>query len=327
MPTGSEPPTISVILLTYNHERYIEQAVRSVLEQSFTGPLEILVGEDCSTDRTPAILRRIDAECPGRLTLSLRPRNLGLSANLEDCWRRCRGRYIAILEGDDYWDDRMKLTTVVEYLNAHPESSGCYHACRRVSTVGWRKQTLRRPEHRPAAPLVLDDMFWENPIQSYSVMTYRRGLVTQFPEWHRRFACGDWVLHMLHAEHGPIGFLPREMAVYRFHPGGMMATLSMERQWREFFSIMERMDQHFQGRCSPQIAAARNRFIEQKAANYEYLQKIERRYRALGLGLIAAACRRIRLLWHRRPTDGSPAGEASSISPNAVVDELPRQPS
>jgi glycosyltransferase involved in cell wall biosynthesis len=311
MSSSAETPVVSVIVLTYNHERYIEQTVRSVLAQVAPWPVEILVGEDCSTDRTPEILRQLDAEHPGRLTLLLRPKNLWFGANLADCWQRCRGRYIALLDGDDYWTDTRKLAKNVTALEAHPEWSACFHACEVVSMHGRRMQTVLRPERFPTGPTRLEDMFEENPIQTPTVMTYRAGVVPHIPEWHRSLACGDWVLHMLHADRGPIGFLPDVMAVYRSHPNSMMATMPMARRWQEMFTIWEQMDRQLDYQYSPQIAAARRQFVERVAANYEYLQKVERRYRALGLERLARLC-----TWLVRPSGTATSGTATDPGGN-----------
>ena len=89
--------------MTYNHERYIRDCILSVLFQDFGGDLEILVGEDGSTDGTRAILKKLDARFPGRLTLLLREANMGPFDNLRDLAGRAKGEFIAHLDGDDYW--------------------------------------------------------------------------------------------------------------------------------------------------------------------------------------------------------------------------------
>jgi hypothetical protein len=201
-----------------------------------------------------------------------------------------------MLEGDDYWVDPHKLTKAVQMMEAHPEFTGCFHACEVISTLEGRNERSIRPLTFPAGPVRLQDMFDGNLVQTYSVVMYRRGVVTRFPDWHRSLACGDWALHMLHAEHGPFGFLPDVMAVYRLHPGGLMSSLSTVRRWQEFFTIWWEIDRHFQGRWSTQITAARNRFIERIGSEYPTLKRIERRYHLLQLDHVAAALRWVKSL-------------------------------
>lgn len=288
---------MSVILLTYNHAKFIEQAARSLLAQDverLPGPIEIIVGEDCSSDQTPDILRRLDQEFPGRMTLLLRQQNLGLSANLEDCWRRCRGRFIAILEGDDFWTDTNKLTKVVQHLNDHPQYSGCWHAYHLESTVSSvPSEILPRPT--PIAPIGVKDLLEKNHLRSYSLICYRRGLVPNFPLGHRRLASGDWLLNLLHAAHGPFGFLPDVMATYRFHPKGTIFRLE-GRRITESLEVLFNFDHEVQGRFHEQVAEAFHRHQMVLSEEIAGVRKISARYHALRLDKVAACVK-----WFLRP--------------------------
>src|SRR6478736_8585051 len=111
----------STLIVTYNQEKYIEQAVRSALMQETNFPHEIVIGEDCSTDGTREIVARLAAENPGRIRAILRPRNLGMHENHRATHAACDGKYVAMLEGDDYWVDPLKLQKQANFLDAHPE--------------------------------------------------------------------------------------------------------------------------------------------------------------------------------------------------------------
>lgn len=118
---------VSVAVVTYKHEAYIREALDSILMQQVTFPYEIVVGDDCSPDGTPEILKEYAARYPGRFVLLLRKKNLGATANSYDIKCHCRGRYIAQLEGDDFWTDPHKLQKQVDFLEAHPEYIGTAH--------------------------------------------------------------------------------------------------------------------------------------------------------------------------------------------------------
>src|SRR3954451_17918743 len=96
---------VSALIITYNQEKFIEQAVRSALMQKVNFPYEIVIGEDCSTDGTRDIVRRLAEENPGRIRAILREKNLGMHLNHRATHAACTGQYLAILEGDDYWTD------------------------------------------------------------------------------------------------------------------------------------------------------------------------------------------------------------------------------
>ena len=279
-------PLVSVIVSTYNHERSIAAALRSVLGQQFAAPVEILVAEDWSTDRTQEILASLGAEFPDRFRVLSRGRNLGLSQNLEDAFRQCRGRYISILEGDDEWIDPLKLERVVSALEAHPAWSGCFHSCR-METEGVARPDEILPHPPPPAEVALEDLLRRNYVPTYSTVTYRRGVVAEFPPWHRRVSNGDWGLHMLHAAEGPLGFLPPAMTAYRVHGGGLWSGKPVTERWFEALTIWAAIDAHFAWKYSAQIAAARAEYLGEISREYADLKRIEQRYHALGLDRVA----------------------------------------
>lgn len=128
--------TVSVVILTYNHERYIAQALESILSQKVDFRYEILIGDDASKDETPEILRKYQELYPEIIRLTLREENIGATRNAYELLRTAQGRYIAACEGDDYWCDDNKLQKQVDFLDSHPQYIGCAHACRIVDENG-----------------------------------------------------------------------------------------------------------------------------------------------------------------------------------------------
>ncbi len=129
---------LSVILITYNHGDYVEKALSSVMAQETDFPFEVVVGDDCSTDNTRNILEEFarkypehGASGPGdrQIRLFIRPENTGgrPTLNVYETTMRCNGRYLAYLEGDDYWTDVHKLQKQVDLLDAHPEYIAVTH--------------------------------------------------------------------------------------------------------------------------------------------------------------------------------------------------------
>lgn len=120
---------ISVIVITYNHEPYIKQALDSILMQELPFSWELLIGDDASTDRTAMILKEYEKRYPDKIKLYLRKENIGASKNLYELLSHAMGDYIALLEGDDYWTDYNKLKKQVEFLESHSLFSACTHDC------------------------------------------------------------------------------------------------------------------------------------------------------------------------------------------------------
>lgn len=118
---------ISIIMPTYNHEKYIRQALDSIFMQETSYSFEILIGDDCSSDHTQEILLEYQKAHSGCIRLFLREKNIGASRNAYELLTKARGKYLATLEGDDYWTDPHKLQLQVDFLEAHPEYIGCTH--------------------------------------------------------------------------------------------------------------------------------------------------------------------------------------------------------
>ena len=115
---------ISVLILVYNHEPYLEKALNSVLAQKTSYQFEVLVGEDCSPDHSKDILRKYERNYPGFFRVIYREKNVGGTKNAYDLLKKARGKYIAFLEGDDYWISNTKLQKQTEFLNSHLEYQG-----------------------------------------------------------------------------------------------------------------------------------------------------------------------------------------------------------
>lgn len=117
----SKNPLISVKMITYNHELYIAQAIEGVVKQETGYPFELIIGEDCSTDRTMEIVLEYQKKYPDIIRVITSDKNVGAKRNGYRTTKACRGKYIAFCEGDDYWHDSYKLQKQADYMESHPE--------------------------------------------------------------------------------------------------------------------------------------------------------------------------------------------------------------
>lgn len=210
-------------MITYNHEKYIEQATRSVLEQDVNFEYEIVVGEDCSTDATASILKDLERKHQKRIKIIYRPANLGGKANFLSTLSQCNGEYIAFLEGDDYWSSNNKLRRQVEFLDQHPEAVCVFHRTRVINgkLVGLPPIL---PAVDPAELFSLDFLLPGNQLSVSSLLT-RRACLRDIDTWFL-FRPRDWALFMMLATQGDLGFIPLEMSHYRVHAEGSWIRLS-----------------------------------------------------------------------------------------------------
>lgn len=124
--------TVSIYVPVFNHEKYVIQALDSILMQQTEYSYEVFVGEDCSTDNSRQVLQDWEAaHKDSRFHFFYRKTNMYRSpiTNTGDLKRRCTGKYIICLEGDDYWTDPLKLQKQVSFLESHPEYLAVTHNC------------------------------------------------------------------------------------------------------------------------------------------------------------------------------------------------------
>lgn len=177
---------LSVVMTTYNHERYIATAIESVLRQQTSFGVEIVIGEDCSTDRTLNIALDYQAMYPEAIRIVRSEQNVGWRENYRRTIAAARGKYIAMLDGDDYFTHRKKLQMQVDLLEANPDVGMCYGRSERVDENG---NTTIYPEGECAT--TFEAMLRRNPAENCTVVA-RRHLVEQYyaevephnhPEW------------------------------------------------------------------------------------------------------------------------------------------------
>ena len=140
---------VSVAVITYNMERYLPQLLDSILMQKTDFRYEIVVDDDYSPDRSREILLDYQRRYPDRFVLSLRDMNVGGSRNMYGVLRMCSGKYIAILEGDDWWEAEDKLQYQYDFMESHPEyiAMYCNSWCELSTTESIRK--VRRDIDKP----------------------------------------------------------------------------------------------------------------------------------------------------------------------------------
>lgn len=120
---------LSIICATYNHEKYLKFALDGILMQKTNFQYEVLIGEDCSTDESKRILKEYEHKYPGYFTIFYREKNYGIDQNFNDLYKKAHGKYVIVLETDDFWIDPYKLQKEVDFLEDHPEFIAVSHRC------------------------------------------------------------------------------------------------------------------------------------------------------------------------------------------------------
>ncbi len=235
---------VSVLMLAYNHAQYIAQAVDSVLMQQVDFDYEIVIGEDCSTDNTRDILLRYQQENPEKIRLLLPEKNLGMHDNLIQTFKACRGDYIALLEGDDYWTSPDKIQKQVDFLDARDDHTICFHKAlvrERDGRPDWYIPVAFQPKQVFNLQYLLGVC---NPMTTASIM-FRQGFIHELPDWVYDLGFTDWVLQILLAQHGKIGYINETMSVYRIHLQGNWSQQNQIQGLLGKIKFFEHLSKHF----------------------------------------------------------------------------------
>ena len=214
---------VSVAMITYNHEAFIAQAIESVIMQKTDFTVELVIGEDCSTDATRAIVQSFEDQFPDRINVLFPNQNLGMIPNFVATLEKCRGQYIAVCEGDDYWTDPLKLQRQVDFMEANPDCSMCFHWTCQLNEMTGEIEIIRLMDRKIKPFYTLKDVVRTNFIPTASTL-FRKSLVPKLPDWYFTAPVGDWPLFVLYAQKGKVGLLNQIMSVSRIHPGGIWSN-------------------------------------------------------------------------------------------------------
>jgi glycosyltransferase involved in cell wall biosynthesis len=251
---------LSICMITYNQELFVVEAIESVVHQKTEFPFELVISDDCSTDSTPSIIQSYKQQYPELIRIIHRAENLGMIANFLQTIRECKSKYVAFLEGDDYWTDNHKLQKQVDLLEKVPGIAVCSHP---VRIKNQQTGTLGKLKTKKIKRLTsTKDILTLNYIATCSVV-FRNLNKGVFPDWIRSLSMGDWPVHILNSLHGDIYCLPEYMGVYRVHDtSGWSKNLSSisgkikttEKKLELFMELKNNFPAKWQGIISSQIS-------------------------------------------------------------------------
>ena len=210
--------SVAIFMVTYNHEKYVCQAVESIVSQKTSFPFKLFIGEDFSTDSTRDICIKLKEKYPDKIELLLTEKNIGALQNAFRVYEACitYGKHTAICEGDDYWTDKNKLQKQFDFLEANPEFNIC---CHRAKVLNEKTKTIKTPKVLKQTVFSQEDVANHNFIQTLTMM-FRNSAWKGLPEAYFNSISGDYFINMMLSESGKIKYFSDVMAVYRQHEGG-----------------------------------------------------------------------------------------------------------
>jgi glycosyltransferase involved in cell wall biosynthesis len=282
-PVNKLDPVVSVLVFAYQSVKYIKKCLNSILMQNTGFNIEIIIGEDQSSDGTREVCIEYANKFPDKVRLFLRNRELSIFNDEKGNYEKilngaftrmsARGKYIAYCEGDDYWIDPLKLQKQVDLLEAHPECPMCFHDVLSI----WEGKTYRPDYLCPndlAETVTLEDIVTRLPFIHMTGILVRRHVLDSLPEFINNVWCGDFVLNLWCAHHGSLIYLNEVMSVYRRHSAGMNTTVGadIDRQ----FPVQEYIYREFNRVSGFKYTELTNRAIKRVRSEYQYY-KLKRR--------------------------------------------------
>lgn len=260
-------PLVSILCVTYNHEPYIAQAIEGFLMQKTSFPVEIVIGEDCSMDRTRAICMEYQQKYPEKIRLFMREKNLGAMQNHLLAMEACEGKYIANCEGDDYWTDPNKLQKQVDFLEAHPDYTISSHNVQVVyqgankAPQEWSRKWSRQES------VSIEDILKFGGGASGSLV-FKKTALWPLPDWFKEQKGADWSMQILCAAKGKMKYFRESMGVYRIHDAGAYSAATKKTQaenldlveylYASMDSLISALDKHFNFKYSKLLDISRN---------------------------------------------------------------------
>lgn len=228
MPTAHSPK-VSIVVLTYQQVDYIEQCLDGILMQRTAFPIEVLVGDDGSTDGTRELCMRYARDHPEKVKLFLREQSDRNPAhppgrdNLLALLHAATGEYITRCDGDDYWTDPDKLQQQADHLDAHPDHAACFHWVQAIDEHTGSAERLYGG-YASKSHFTMEDTMSVRSICHPSSFMYRHKALPTLPLWLGRVISADMAMYSMVAASGALFCIQAMMGVYRKHDASVTAS-------------------------------------------------------------------------------------------------------
>jgi glycosyltransferase involved in cell wall biosynthesis len=242
---GRDGIVVTVILLTYNHEQFIADALHGVFAQETPFAVELIVTEDHSTDGTLAVIDAVRAQTGHEFTVLSSAVNLCSNVVFRRALDVAAGEFVATLDGDDYWTDPHKLARQVELLGQRADLAMCFHDVVKLDDA---TGAILEETALGTVELSRCDLAQGNDIPGCSPVI-RRSCLAHLPASFDDAEFGDWPLYLEATKHGAAAGIGATMGVYRLHGGGIWSGDSTEKRDLQRLRFLDRVDRTVKREC------------------------------------------------------------------------------
>lgn len=214
---SQKSPVVSVCCATYNHENYVSEAINSFLMQETDFPFEIIIRDDCSTDKTAMIIRAYVEKYPNIIKPIYETENhysKGIIP-MPVIFKKAVGEYFALCDGDDYWTDKGKLQIQIDEMEKYPEVDICFHYASELRRNKKGKDFAKRANMKKVfttSEVILGD----GEFCPTASLVLRQEVIKTLPDWFYKFApVGDYFIQIFGSLRGGALYINRNMSIYR----------------------------------------------------------------------------------------------------------------
>jgi glycosyltransferase involved in cell wall biosynthesis len=240
---------VSVCMITYNHACFIEQAIMDVLEQHVNFKMELVISDDYSTDNTAEIIRNLILNNTTSVAIRFleNKENIGVNRNFLNCLYACKGKYIAICEGDDYWVDKSKIQTQFDFLETNPSFVMSFHMAETKFSNG--KKGYLIPNETTKTNLSFGDL-----ISGYytipTLTTFFRNIIkNKLPDQFLQVTNCDTFLFLFLTHHGDAYFHSNiGNATHLLHEGGIWSMKNAYERSKKSYRTYSKLYEYFKDR-------------------------------------------------------------------------------
>ena len=224
---------VSVYCLAYNHEKYIRDCLDGFVKQKTNFNFEVIVHDDASTDRTAEIIMEYAKKYPDIIKPILQKENQyskGALITLDIIFPKCKGKYIAVCEGDDYWICDTKLQQQADIMEEHPEYVACVHANKVIDYLN-NTETINARYEQSQVVNTIDVLSPMVPIFHTTSIFYKKQIINERPDFFKD--TWDYADLVYFALCGEIYYINKVMSVYRTLTPGSWTMRTREKKNRK----------------------------------------------------------------------------------------------
>lgn len=233
---------VSIVTITYNQEKIISRTIDAILAQETDFDIELIIGEDCSTDNTQKIVLEYQKKYPEIINVITSATNIGIEKNYLRCYQACTAKYVAICDGDDYWTDTLKLQKQVDFLEKNNDYGLIGTSIKYYNTE--TNNIISEVLLKSNETFSLGSIFLKNPFTASTVL-FRGELLTKFLDLHQKTPALDnfidYSLWLFFATEMKVGILKDITTAY----GVSKNAISQNTDYKKAWEYRERNYNHF----------------------------------------------------------------------------------